>query len=188
MFMAGRALISLVEKKCNTGPDCGALHQFIHLPQFYWDTMSIIELYSFKENPRGGEVWWAAVSGVTQSRTRLKWLSSSSKYSFIRKSILISCPLPLTPSPYMYMRIAFAFLFSPGCTSPWALWQKYSWFYFCNPKDRPLDGNHSSAYCILPLNLIKNLQAQRICILQRKILNGPTWSWKDMSYVSQLLH
>ena len=28
------------------------------------------------ENPRDGEAWWAAVSGVTQSRTRLKRLSS----------------------------------------------------------------------------------------------------------------
>ena len=27
------------------------------------------------ENPRDGEAWWAAVYGVTQSRTRLKWLS-----------------------------------------------------------------------------------------------------------------
>ena len=31
------------------------------------------------ENPRDGEAWWAAVSGVAQSRTRLKRLSSSSK-------------------------------------------------------------------------------------------------------------
>ena len=30
------------------------------------------------ENPRGGEAWWAAVYGITESRTRLKWLSSSS--------------------------------------------------------------------------------------------------------------
>ena len=29
------------------------------------------------ENPRDGEAWWAAVYGVTQSRTRLKWLSNS---------------------------------------------------------------------------------------------------------------
>ena len=29
------------------------------------------------ENPRDGGAWWAAVSGVAQSRTRLKWLSSS---------------------------------------------------------------------------------------------------------------
>ena len=30
------------------------------------------------ENPRDGGAWWAAVYEVTQSRTRLKWLSSSS--------------------------------------------------------------------------------------------------------------
>ena len=33
------------------------------------------------ENPRDGGVWWAAVYGVVQSRTRLKWLSSSSRKS-----------------------------------------------------------------------------------------------------------
>ena len=31
------------------------------------------------EYPRDGGAWWAAVSGVAQSRTRLKWLSSSRK-------------------------------------------------------------------------------------------------------------
>ena len=30
------------------------------------------------ENPRDGASWWAAVYGVAQSRTLLKWLSSSS--------------------------------------------------------------------------------------------------------------
>ena len=34
--------------------------------------------YSCLENPRDGGAWWAAVSGVAQSRTRLKRLSSSS--------------------------------------------------------------------------------------------------------------
>ena len=29
------------------------------------------------ENPRDGGAWWAAVCGAAQSRTRLKWLSSS---------------------------------------------------------------------------------------------------------------
>ena len=43
------------------------------------------------ENPRDGEAWWAAVSGVAQSRTRLKQLSSSSSrsssiYLFIQNS------------------------------------------------------------------------------------------------------
>ena len=30
------------------------------------------------ENPRDGGAWWAAIYGVAQSRTQLKWLSSSS--------------------------------------------------------------------------------------------------------------
>ena len=33
------------------------------------------------ENPRDGGAWWTAVSGVTQSRTRLKRLSSSIRES-----------------------------------------------------------------------------------------------------------
>ena len=32
----------------------------------------------FLENPRDGGAWWAAVSGVAQSRTRLKLLSCGS--------------------------------------------------------------------------------------------------------------
>ena len=35
------------------------------------------------ENPRDGEAWWAAVSGVAQSQTRMKWLSSSSSSSSV---------------------------------------------------------------------------------------------------------
>ena len=40
------------------------------------------------ENPRDGGARWAAVSGVAQSQTRLKWLSSSSSLFYI--------PLPQT--------------------------------------------------------------------------------------------
>ena len=40
------------------------------------------------ENPRDGGAWWAAVYGVAQSRTRLKWLSSSSKR--IYQSIMVT--------------------------------------------------------------------------------------------------
>ena len=42
------------------------------------------------ENPRDGRAWWAAVYGVTQSRTRLKRLSSSSPSN---KVIQYSSPL-----------------------------------------------------------------------------------------------
>ena len=36
------------------------------------------------ENPRDEGAWWAAVYGVAQSRTQLKWLSSSSSSSSIQ--------------------------------------------------------------------------------------------------------
>ena len=36
------------------------------------------------ENPRDGEAWWAAVYGVAQSRTWLKWLSSSRYYMIFK--------------------------------------------------------------------------------------------------------
>ena len=38
-------------------------------------------LYSCLANPRDGGAWWATVYGVAQSRTLLKWLSSSSSSS-----------------------------------------------------------------------------------------------------------
>ena len=41
------------------------------------------------ENPRDGGAWWAAVYGVAQSRTRLKWLSSSSSSNDILCNIYI---------------------------------------------------------------------------------------------------
>ena len=52
------------------------------------------------ENPRDGGAWWAAVYGVSQSRTRLKWLSSSSSRS--------------------------TFLYSPTLTSIHDYWKNYS--------------------------------------------------------------
>ena len=39
--------------------------------------------YSCLENPRDGGTWWAAFSGVAQSQTRLKRLSSSSSMSWL---------------------------------------------------------------------------------------------------------
>ena len=45
------------------------------------------------ENPRDRGAWWAAVYGVTQSRTRLKRLSSS--YTSAVASCCLYCPLLL---------------------------------------------------------------------------------------------
>ena len=42
------------------------------------------------ENPKDGGAWWAALYGVAQSRTRLKWLSSSSNFMYKRISFIRS--------------------------------------------------------------------------------------------------
>ena len=55
-------------------------------------------------NPRDGGAWWAAVCGVTQSRTRLKWLSSSSS---IYISLLLSQFITPSPSPNLSTEIDF---------------------------------------------------------------------------------
>ena len=38
------------------------------------------------ENPRDGGAWWAAIYGVAQSQTWLKWLSSSSSKKNLKKA------------------------------------------------------------------------------------------------------
>ena len=49
------------------------------------------------ENPRGGGARWAAIYGVARSRTRLKWLSSSSS----KKPMKSAC-LGLNPASDIY--------------------------------------------------------------------------------------
>ena len=39
------------------------------------------------ENPRDWRAWWAAVYGIAQSQTRLKWLSSSSSNQDLGKAL-----------------------------------------------------------------------------------------------------
>ena len=67
------------------------------------------------EDPRDGGAWWAAIYGVTQSRTRLKWLSSNSRLPYpplspkvaqihihwLSDAIQPSHPL-LPPSPFAF--------------------------------------------------------------------------------------
>ena len=44
--------------------------------------------YSSLENPMDRGAWWAAVHGVEKSRTRLKWLSSSSRIPEILQVVI----------------------------------------------------------------------------------------------------
>ena len=66
------------------------------------------------ENPRDGGAWWAAVYGVTQSRTQLKSLSSSSSRSLITLSSHRETP-PKCPPTYRPVHEFFSVrLFSYG--------------------------------------------------------------------------
>ena len=77
------------------------------------------------ENPRDGGAWWAAVYGVTQSRTRLKRLSSSSSHYLITEHlhhfkeisypvavISNSLPLPSPSQPLSYFILLFFLVYS----------------------------------------------------------------------------
>ena len=47
-------------------------------------------LCSCLENPRDGGAWWAAVYGVAQNQTRLKWLSSSNSSNLLQSDLFLS--------------------------------------------------------------------------------------------------
>ena len=57
------------------------------------------------ENPKDGGVWWAAVYGVAQSRTQLKWLSSNSSsiMIFVLQHFIVFHEICLTPSKIEFL-------------------------------------------------------------------------------------
>ena len=62
------------------------------------------------ENPRDGEAWWAAIYGVTQSQTRLKWLSNSNSNIYINS---------WWQGLYIFIAIRY-------------VWFELGWFLFCH--------------------------------------------------------
>ena len=59
---------------------CVYIYKMIYLFKKHWQNPSYWFFFFFflLDNPRDGGAWWAAIYGVTQGRTWLKWLSSSS--------------------------------------------------------------------------------------------------------------
>ena len=72
--------------------------------------------WSCLENPRDGGAWWAAISGVAQSRTRLKRLSSSS--SSIHRGLCSKTPNFGTLKPQLVPNPIYS-LFFPIHTYLW---------------------------------------------------------------------
>ena len=83
------------------------------------------------ENPRDRRAWWAAVYGVAQGRTQLKWLSSSNEH-------VLSCfsPVSLCATPWTVAHQAPLFMGFSG--------QEYwSGLPFPSPGDLPTQGLNS---------------------------------------------
>ena len=70
-----------------------------------------MQMCSCLENPRDGGAWWAANYGVTQSRTRLKRLSSSSSSNDTLYVFILSLIKELQ-SKRIYTRQKLCFLYS----------------------------------------------------------------------------
>ena len=67
------------------------------------------------ENPRDSRAWWAAVHGVTQSRTRLKQLSSSSAWLIITFFFVVEDKSFRTCFSYWFLKV-YVKGFSMGAT------------------------------------------------------------------------
>ena len=65
------------------------------------------------ENPRDGGAWWAAIYGVTQSRTRLKWLSSSNSSSSSAGALSFSHFYFARSRPYVLSTSIIGLVFFP---------------------------------------------------------------------------
>ena len=84
------------------------------------------------ENPRDGKAWWAAVYGVAQSRTRLKWFGSSSSDEFKIKELgnggagtwIQAFWLECTGVCWLYLEKDFTWLFPYNFCSYWhCIWR-----------------------------------------------------------------
>ena len=103
-------------------------------PKFTWDKWLFTGegngtplQYSCLENPRDGEAWWAAVYGVAQSQTRLKWLSSSSDCSLLVEIVLVHLGWIFLIELMESCRRPFPTVDAQGLLKIWWLWASLVW-------------------------------------------------------------
>ena len=103
------------------------------------------------ENPRDGGAWWAAIYGVTQSWTRLKWLSSSTCHHVAINLLTVEkVPLMMGNSQVLLVLWPRPFFY-------WELlverWEKMK--ILENFSQKPLQQEFSTLYLLLELPLLK---------------------------------
>ena len=122
------------------------------------------------ENPRDGKAWWAAVYVVSQSGTRLKWLSSSSSVLFWSLWVcwFYHFVLHLSDSAFSLFAKQFVVVEHLSCQVPrWVLRGTFS----------PRAGSHPSSQCTA-------LREEELSVICRfPLARRPSWKtdlwWKD---------
>ena len=117
------------------------------------------------ESPRDGGAWWAAVSGVAQSRTGLKWLSSSRQDQSRSWSRVSNSPLQTQEPSVTLSNNAMNFeVFQFGC------WEKALNPALCEPGNDCLHflgtwflGLGQSPYMNVLVNNLLNTQKKNLC-------------------------
>ena len=96
--------------------------------------------YSCLENPMDGGTWWAAIYGVAQSWTRLKWLSSSSRLFATPWTLAYQVPPSMGFSRQNFPGVNCHFLFQGILSNPGielrstalqvdTLWSEPLWYF-----------------------------------------------------------
>ena len=106
------------------------------------------------KNPRDGGAWWAVISGVAQSRTRLKQLSSSSSSSG-SSSVYLLIPSLFFLGLILEVSFCFVFLFQSQ--------RQYSKCYFGKK------GRQKYSLSISP-----NYHASQFCVFFFLFISGPS--------------
>ena len=147
------------------------------------------------ENPRDGGAWWAAVYGVTQSQTWLKWLSSSSmgckrrrkayaasQFLYLIDFCALLFPSFLFPPAFPFCILCFSLPFITTeisldhsiCLSPFLISPPLMNFLFLFPLATP------ACHVSVSIKLLKCLYKVPVYII---VIMGmghtALWSWSD---------
>ena len=104
-----RSLVGCSPWGCEEWETTGQLHLHFSVSCIGGGNVNQLQC-SCLENSRDGETQWAAVYGVTQSRTWLKWLSSSIRYiQYMKLFVFISYLYNIKRTLYEIIKILFIY-------------------------------------------------------------------------------
>ena len=127
--------------------------------------------WSCLENPRDRGAWWDAVYGVTQSRTRLKWLSSSSRN-------LRWFKLGSSHSRGIWFPLISKWCPSGSQPKAWGMYQRPSWI---------VDRDIKFSLCSVWPQVLLSFSSSQPCVPELSHLCGKAVSTAEFSSLSFLL-